>query len=538
MADNSLLNGTAPEQTPLNNAGPEQDQTLPLSPQQPPTGLAPMAQPTTPAGPTPSVTGMWKDVLAGALSGLSGIGNIRGRGGFGSGVGAGMAAEQQQKQIGIENQQRQQQLNFESVQAADTHLRARDEHRQADQLNESEKLDYTSKSAQYQAFLQDNFGIAPDLSFNDSHAEATAGLTTTANNNGGKIPPVATVQQPSADGQHGKIGAYSPSQEKFNQNMSGYRNLINTSRAVQGMPPVDDASFNSMGFKGARDQALSAIEFLKPTPTFSLDKNSPSYLPTVLAQKQQQLQQYQDHKDADGKPDADPGVVSQLENGIDYLRKSWDKTNAMEDKATASNTTAAENAKKPFVEAEHAFQSGLQAQAKTLDRANADTVARNLKADELGLTEKNTYATDMSKINDLKQTLAQAQSGNQAALPDFQTRFAENEIVQGGVKRMNQAELSALTQSLGTYGRQVQAWADKGFKGDLPKATASEMGQLLDYEAQSRTNLFNQRVANIDQTIRPQGQQKAGQSAPVYASAPGKPRMVSLDGGKTWQPTQ
>ena len=144
---------------------------------------APSAAPLPPPG--PAKPGMWAAVLQGALTGLAGVNNIKGRGGFGAGAGAGAENELKQQQIQIENKQRQQQLNFESVQAADTHIAALDQHRRADQLSAEAKLDYAYKSAQYQAFVQDNFGIAPDFSFNDSHNEATAGLTTAANNNGG-----------------------------------------------------------------------------------------------------------------------------------------------------------------------------------------------------------------------------------------------------------------------------------------------------------------------------------------------------------------
>jgi len=308
------------------------------------------------------------------------------------------------------------------------------------------------------------------------------------------------------------------------------------------MPPIDDASFNSMGFKGARDQALGAIEFLKPTPTFSLDKNSPTYLPTVLAQKQQQLQQYQDHKDANGKPDADAGVVKQLQGGISYLQQSWDKTNAMEDKAAADVTTAQENAKKPFVQAEHAFQSGLQSQAKVLDRQNADQNTRALKADEMVTKEANDRDSDLKNIVDLKNNLAQIDNKNQAATSTFQVKFAEHEIVEGGVKRLNETELNALTKGLGNYGRQFDAWVSKGFKGDMPPATKDEMLTILNAEEQARNNLYNSRVGNIHQNILhqpgPTASAQSGGTQPIYASAPGKPRMVSQDGGKTWQPTQ
>ena len=224
--------------------------------------------------------------------------------------------------------------------------------------------------------------------------------------------------------------------------------MIDTQRAVQGMPPVDDASFNSMGFKGARDAALGAIEFLKPTPTFSLDKNSPNYLPIVLAQKQQQLQQYQDHKDGNGKPDADPSVVTQLKNGIDYLQKSWDSSNKQEAQQAADVTTATENAKKPFVEEEHTFQTNLQTQAKALDRQNADTVQRNLEADKMTTKESDTLQDALKSIKNVRDQLDLSKAGNQQASQDVWTAFAANELRAHGVNRITTGELKNLVPPL------------------------------------------------------------------------------------------
>lgn len=342
----------------------------------------------------------WGAILEGALTGLAGAGNVRGRGGFGAGMAAGSENVLRQRQIEVENQQRQQQLNFESVRAADSHIAALDQHRQANQLNENLKLDYNMKSAQYAGYLMETFGIPPDLKANDSHNEATAGLTTIANNNGGSIPPVSVVHEPSPDGKHGTLNVYSPSQQKFNQNMSGYRNLINTVRSVQGMPPIDDASFNSMGFKGARDAALGAIEFLKPTPTFSLDKNSPNYLPTVLAQKTQQLQQYQDHKDGNGKPDADAATVKQLQGGIDYLQKSWDSTNKMENTASEGAIKATGPAK-----AEAAKQAKLAEESTPGGQA---TLTKNKSQAEMAETQATLNKQALGRLDDF---------GNKIGLP-------------------------------------------------------------------------------------------------------------------------
>lgn len=365
----------------------------------PPPGINPAAPPPPPPGAGGGAKpGLWSSILVGALSGLAGVNNVKGRGGFGSGAGAGAENELRQQQVQVENKQQQQQINqrqqqlqFESVRAADSHIAALDQHKNSQQLSQNLQLDYNMKSAQYAAFLMNEFAIPPDVKGNDSHNEATAGLTTLANNNGGSIPPVSVVNQPAPDGEHGTLNVYSPSQQKFLQNMSGYRNLINTARAVQGMPAIDDASFNTMGFKGARDQALGAIEFLKPTPTFSLDKNSPNYLQTVLAQKQQQLQQYQDHKDASGKPDADPSVVKQLQNGVDYLQKSWDSTNAGADKAAADTIKATGPAKaeaeKQAAVAKESTPGGQATVAKNQAQAEQAQTQATLNKEALGRTD-------------------------------------------------------------------------------------------------------------------------------------------------------
>lgn len=317
--------------------GPQSGPTPPTAP-----AAAPMGSQVNPA-PTPQQpVPVWRRMLAGALYGL---GNSGGATNFGEGLGRGAEGVLKQKQQEVENQQRAQQLQMESVRAADSHIAALDEHTRINQLTANGKLEYKQHQAEYQEFLQDHFGIEPNLSFNDSSTEATAGLQTLANQNGGTIPPVATSQQPEDHGTHGTISAYSPSQQQMRQNVAGFRNLINTQRAVTGQPAIDDPTFNSLGFKGQRDAALAAITFMSPTPAYNLDKNSPAYLPNVLAQKTQQLQQYQNHKDVNGNKDADPNVIQQLHNGITYLQKSWDTSNQMENTAAVANINATAPAK-------------------------------------------------------------------------------------------------------------------------------------------------------------------------------------------------
>lgn len=330
-------NGPAPQLTPQPSTvqganGPVQVNPSAADFNQTP-GIPDISQAPQAAG-QPSV---WKDLVMGAIYGLAGSAGAKH---FGSGLAGGAAGYIEGKQQEVQNANAAKQLQFESVKAADSHINALDEHRRADQLDEEGKLDYKQKSAQYQQYLQDNFGIEPNLSFNDSNTEANAGLQTLANQNGGTIPPVSVVHQPEIDGTDGKVAAYSPSQQQMRQNANGFRNLINTQRAVQGLPEIDDATFNSLGFKGQRDAAQSAIEFLKPTPAYTLDKNNPNYLPNVLAQKKQQLQQYESHKDVNGNSDADPNVEKQLQNGIDFLQTAWDTGNKMENQAQVENIKA------------------------------------------------------------------------------------------------------------------------------------------------------------------------------------------------------
>lgn len=353
---------------------------------------APIQQ-AAPAPPAPQgQPSVWKNLVAGALFGLAGS---AGSNHFGSGLAGGAEGAIKEKQRGFENAQAQTRLNFESVQAADSHIRALDEHRRADQLSDEAKLDYKQKSAGYQAFLQDNFGIEPNLSFNDSHADSTAALSTGANMNGGTIPPVVTVQQPAPDGQHGQIAAYSPTQQQMQQNSNGWRQLVNQGRAIQGLPDIDNASWNSLGFKGQRDQAQQAISALKPTPTYSLDKTKPDYLPVVLAQKQQQLQQYENHKDINGKSDADPSVVRQLQAGVDYLQSSWDKAGNMEADQAKQVAKASEQGRLQAQESSPVIQSRMKEEAAQTEKATLETSQIKKEIDQQGQPDATGFTTNL-----------------------------------------------------------------------------------------------------------------------------------------------
>src|ERR1700735_4269349 len=158
------------------------------------------------------VQSVWKNIAMGALFGAVGG---AGQKTFSGGIAAGGAKVLEQVQQQKQNQVQQQELQFESIKAADDHIRALDQHNQFNQETDERKLDIKMKSAQYQSFLQENFGIKPDLTFNDSPTDARAAMQTASQANGGKDPPVSTIQQPAPNGQHGQIAGYSPSQAQM-----------------------------------------------------------------------------------------------------------------------------------------------------------------------------------------------------------------------------------------------------------------------------------------------------------------------------------
>lgn len=207
----------------------------------------------------------------------------------------------------------------------------------------------------------------------------------------------------------------------------------------------------------------------------------------------------------------------------------------------AESAEAEEKVRAPYIKQEHEFQASLVRETAALNKQTANENARDLKADEMVTTEANNRDSDLRNINDLMTNLAQLNEGNQSAMNAFKTKFAEHEIVEGGVKRMNEVEYKNLSGSLGSYGRQFESWVDSGFKGDMPKATKQEMVTILNAEAQSRNGLYNSRVGNINTIIR------GGQPAQGGGAAPARPAGVpanavwngQANGGRgMWVPVQ
>jgi hypothetical protein len=145
-----------------------------------------------------------------------------------------------------------------------------------------------------------------------------------------------------------------------------------------------------------------------------------------------------------------------------------------------------------------AAQESFQRSADARTQANAmkDVAVGQVVAGKL-VTEDQKLGTALDQTTGIRQLLDMSKGGNQTATPAAMTRFAEHEIVEGGVKRMTQTELNALTLGLGSYGRQFQAWVDKGFQGKMPEATNQDMQTILDAEDKSANVAHDRNVGYI-----------------------------------------
>lgn len=152
--------------------------------------------------------------------------------------------------------------------------------------------------------------------------------------------------------------------------------------------------------------------------------------------------------------------------------------------------------------ANESFQRSADAQEQA--KAMRDVGTKNLVAGKL-VAEDEKLGSSLDQTGGIRGLLDMSKGGNQAATPAALTRFAEHEIVEGGVKRMNETEYKNLAGSLGSYGRKFSAWVDGGYKGQMPDATNSEIHAILDAEDKAVTNTHERNVGYItDRYVSPQ----------------------------------
>ena len=145
--------------------------------------------------------------------------------------------------------------------------------------------------------------------------------------------------------------------------------------------------------------------------------------------------------------------------------------------------------------AQESFQRSQDAMANA--KSLKDVAVGQAMAGQL-VNEDKTLTGSLNQTQGIRGLLDMSKGGDQTATAAAQTRFAEHEIVEGGVKRLNQLELEQLTNNLGDYGRQFQAWYDKGFSGKMPAATNAEMAKILDAEDAVSHVQHDQNVSNVE----------------------------------------
>jgi len=174
--------------------------------------------------------------------------------------------------------------------------------------------------------------------------------------------------------------------------------------------------------------------------------------------------------------------------------------------------------------ANESFQRSADARAQAA--AMRDVGLQQVVAGKL-VAEDQKLGSALDQTGGIRGLLDMSKGGNQAAGAAAMTRFAEHEIVEGGVKRMNQLEYENLATKLGSYGRQFQSWVDGGFKGEPPAATNSEIHTILDAEDQAANNTHERNVGYVMNRYAKPG---TGGNAGGSAAASGFTRVRASDG--------
>jgi hypothetical protein len=174
--------------------------------------------------------------------------------------------------------------------------------------------------------------------------------------------------------------------------------------------------------------------------------------------------------------------------------------------------------------ANEAFQRSADARQQAM--AMRDVGLQNLVAGKL-VAEDEKLGTTLDNSKGIRDLLTQNLEGNQTALAAAQVRFAGHEIKEGGINRITQTEINSQTKGVGSFARQLQTWADKGFQGKAPVAGVDEMRAILDMEDKAATDAHQRNVDIITNRYAKSGAQPNAPAAKPNggggASASGPP---------------
>ena len=422
------LTGSTPAPSPMGVAGGPMPTPNPapvpaeaMTPGMAPPDVSPGINPATPPTPPPagpSKAGTWANILQGALWGLAGAAGQRH---FGGGLGAGAKGVLDQEQLQKENAVQQQQLQFESVKAADSHITALKTAQAADDAHEEHQQQIAEQSLILSQTMK-ALGIEPSVTVegttpSEITSSAKGALGTLAQRNGGTIPSVATTNIPagaSSDGKH-QVQIYTTNAGDIQKNPNGNRSLVDEVSRIQTGSPVPDQAWTSGGgamlgkipnpVGGQVAMVQDAKKFLLPQlPTKDASEND-----AIAAGNHQQLDAYK-ASIGDTPTPQQAAVLKALEaktDTFDSSVKNLTKKTAADQAAAAGQKKTAENA---------APLNPLEAQEKEaqIKKANSDIAANEAN---LGLWKPKVGADEKKKAE-----LAENISENAANVKAILTR--------------------------------------------------------------------------------------------------------------------
>lgn len=270
--------------------------------------------------PTPAQPGMWKNILMGALTGLSGV-QQHGRSSFANGVVGGAKAGMEAHQQQVENDQRQQQINtqqqesqsniqFQNLRAAQSMAEEARKVQEFHNLDRMQQLDLAQKTAEHNVYMQDQ-GLEPDITSPDTSDAAHGLLKTASDMNGGTVPEVSVNHDPAK----GTLSVFVPTAGDDPAKKNAQLAFINKGRAILGLPAISMDAIRKPADRAAAFH--DAFEVTNPIATDVKPENAT----TMLNNAQQQRDRW-----AKLHPD-DTATLKQLDSRVDFLKTSQDTFN-------------------------------------------------------------------------------------------------------------------------------------------------------------------------------------------------------------------
>lgn len=458
----------------------------------------------------------WGGLLQIVGAGLAGGAKSKG---FFQGLGNGAAEELDQarktEQVQMQKQELNSKIKFQDAQSANLVVETaiRDKHLHS--MDQEQQDAHNTASLEQLKTLQ-GMGITPTIVTPNTKGgeEVKAGMQQLTASHG-TVPPLFTINLGD------KIVGFDLNQ--LTQAPQGL-DQVNQMRAVTnpGTPPLDKQSWAQMPRAMQIDQMNAALKFTNPDPTSENLTVYNNYVDTLKAQPQS--------PERDQKIAQFSGIAARL-----------DKSVKADQKRVSDSKVAAYNAETPGV-VNRAGQVAKATEKAKADAASAGEWKPKVTADEKKKAElAENIASNANEVNNLL-----------ARRPDLVGKISGRITTVEQMIGNDDADISALGNHIHNI-----AMANSGVHGFRSQEGVKETENNLLNNFKNGPNAvagaLNANVGSVQTFIdnaRPSGYQthssqggaggfyKTKNPGVMYAASPGKPRLMSMDGGKTWQPAQ